>query len=287
MTLKASAAVVSSIAISTMGLIISRTGVSLAGRPLSANLARTSRSVNMPATTPCSSITATAPTSLSIITRIASSTVASTETVAGPSSHHCRRLMTGLVSFLWDCEVMFSPGRESRGMPHARAEVYHREKRRMIASVRWQHGDVEVHQFGAAGVAHAGEINVRALHGIADAFDVEEEEAGLGGMGFDGQGAKAGAIDLLELLLGLFILNSAGDRNWADTSRIGAADADVRDPAHDVVSAERVELGVRRGDQLGLHLGHRDGLVAVVGDDEKNRQNSLLHVARAEDVVLG
>src|ERR1022692_2027963 len=76
-----------------MGLMSSCTGVRLGSRPLRANFASTSRSVNMPATMPCSSMTATAPTCFSNIVRIASSTVACRDTVAGPSSHHFRRLM--------------------------------------------------------------------------------------------------------------------------------------------------------------------------------------------------
>src|SRR5579875_245058 len=99
MTASASLGVVASVAISTMGVISSRTGVVQGSRPLSANLAKTSRSENIPATISCSSTTATAPTALSIIVRMASPTVASKDTVAGPSSHHASKLIYGQDSF--------------------------------------------------------------------------------------------------------------------------------------------------------------------------------------------
>src|SRR5271167_1170125 len=107
MTWSASLGVVSSVAISTMGLIISRTGVVFGSRPLRANLASTSRSVNIPATMPFSSITATAPTCLSIIAWTASSTVPSSGTVAGPSSHHLRRPMSFRAPFEEDVRLCF------------------------------------------------------------------------------------------------------------------------------------------------------------------------------------
>src|SRR5664279_5588407 len=187
MTLKASAAVVSSVAISTMGLISSRTGVVLASRPLRANLARTSRSVNIPATIPCSSMIATAPTSLSNIVLTASCTLASAETMAGPSSHHSRRLITGSGSFSLRLRGYVALRGESRGMQWRSVST---------SRVRGNHGDVEVHHFFSAGVANAGQIDVSALGGVADVRNIEKQEARLGRVGLDGKGAEFGAVDL-------------------------------------------------------------------------------------------
>ena len=57
--------------------------------------------------------------------------------------------------------------------------------RRCIAQV-FLHGDLEVDQLGAFGVADATEVQVRAGERIADVGDVEEHESGLSRMGLDG-----------------------------------------------------------------------------------------------------
>ena len=69
-----------------------------------------------------------------------------------------------------------------------------------------KHGNVEVHHFRAAGVAHAGEVDVRSLHWIADVLNVEKQEARLRGVRLDGEGAEPGTVELVELLLGLLVL---------------------------------------------------------------------------------
>ena len=84
---------------------------------------------------------------------------------------------------------------------------------------------------------------MRSLYRIAYAIDVEEEESGLRGMRFDCVGAESRAINFRSLLLCLLVLIATGNREWRGASRISAADVNVRNPAHDVVGGERIELG--------------------------------------------
>ena len=55
---------------------------------------------------------------------------------------------------------------------------------------------------------------MRPLRGVAHVLNIEEEEARLGGVRFDRKSAELGAVEFVELLLGLLVLVAAGEWEW-------------------------------------------------------------------------
>src|ERR1039457_4927975 len=96
---------------------------------------------------------------------------------------------------------------------------------RLIAAcrVRGDYGNVEVHHFISAGIAHSGEIDMRSRRRVANILNIEKQEPRLGGVRLGRESAELGAVDFVELLLGLLVLVAEGNRNATRMSWIGAA----------------------------------------------------------------
>ena len=57
----------------------------------------------------------------------------------------------------------------------------------------------------------------------------------------------------------------------------------MREPAHQIIHGRGEQLAAIFGIQLGLHADERDGLIAVIRDDEEDRHVTVVAVVDAED----
>jgi len=91
-------------------------------------------------------------------------------------------------------------------------------------------------------------------------------------VGLDGFRCELGRLDLIHLLL----RNAAFHlmREWERIVGVGFR-LWVREAAIEILSADGRELRALSGGQRDLHVHDRDGLVAVVGYDEKDWQESV------------
>lgn len=134
--------------------------------------------------------------------------------------------------------------------------------------------NLKVHQLSTLGVVDAFYVDVGADEGCVDAFHVEEEKSRLRSVGLDGFGGKLRRLDLVAFFLGngalhFFLRDGKGQRSVSVGAGIG-------DAAVDIVWRGRGELIAVGGGERDLHVGDRDGLRAVVGDDEEDGKEPVL-----------
>src|ERR1700722_18317825 len=127
--------------------------------------------------------------------------------------------------------------------------------------------DFKIHQFVAFCVSHPGEIEVCARQGHGNARDIKEQESGLRAMRLDGLGNKLGILDLLYGLLAHAALHFLRGK-W-NRITVGAGGRPSQPPGNVIVGGGR-KFGTACCDQLRLHAGKLDGLVAVICHRHKN-----------------
>ena len=131
----------------------------------------------------------------------------------------------------------------------------------------------EIHQLGAFGIGNAGDVDVGAGEGRGDVFHIEEEESGLRVVRLDGFRGESRGFDFVAFFFaeGAFHL-FLRDGKWQGRVGVGAG---IGDAAVDVFGRSGGEFGVVGGDEFHVDVGDGDGLVAVVGHDEEDGQESV------------
>jgi len=104
----------------------------------------------------------------------------------------------------------------------------------------------------------------------------------LRGVGFDRFGGKLRTVELVHLFAVERALHAVGQRQRAGTSR----GLRVGEAAIQIIVAERRELGVIGGDQGDVHVGNRNRLVAIIGDDKENGKESVVGEVDGKDFCL-
>ena len=122
-----------------------------------------------------------------------------------------------------------------------------------------------------------------AFQGRGDVFDVEEEESGLRGVGLDCFGGELRGFDFVAVFLAdgafyFFLRDGNGDG-----MRVGMG---IAEAAEDIFGSDGRELGAAGRGQCDLHVGDGEGLVAVIGDDEKDGEESVLVKVHGEYFCL-
>jgi len=142
------------------------------------------------------------------------------------------------------------------------------------------HLNFEVHQLAAFGVVDAGDVEVCALQGRVDVFDVEEEKSGLCGAGFDGAGGELGGFDLVAFFLAErafhFFLRDGERKGMGVGVRIAQA-------PEDVFGSDGGKFGAAGGGEGDLHVGDGEWLVTVIGDDEEDGEQTVILEVDGED----
>ena len=92
-------------------------------------------------------------------------------------------------------------------------------------------------------------------------------------MRFDGAGGELRGFDFFHLLLrdATFHLAREWKRNIGTGLGLRVGEATI-----EIVRIDGCELGAIAGDQLDSHIDDGDGLIAIVGDDEKDGQESVI-----------
>lgn len=117
---------------------------------------------------------------------------------------------------------------------------------------------------------------MRASQRRGDFADVEEHKSGLGGVGLDGLGGELGGFDLVHF----FFAEGPFDFFAWDGKRQGIrfginVGLGIGEAACNVFGGDGRELGAANGEG-DLHVGDRNGLGAVIGDDEEDGKESVL-----------
>jgi len=118
--------------------------------------------------------------------------------------------------------------------------------------------------------------------GVVELLNVVEEEAGEGGVGLDCGGGEA---ELVVVLGDLFVDGVVdGDGDEGNLGALGGLDGE--EAAVDIVFGGGGDLVVVGGDELDAGVVEGEGAVAVVGDDDADREEAVLDVGEAEEGAL-
>ena len=143
--------------------------------------------------------------------------------------------------------------------------------------------DFKVHQLVPFGVAHACEVEVRAGQRHGYARNIEEHESRLRAVRLHRLGLKLGILYFLIGLLAQPALHFLGGKRNGITVGVGRRPGK---PPRDVLLARGRKLGAVYRDQLRFHAGQLDRLVAIIGDDDEDGQETDLAVLDGKDVCL-
>ena len=135
----------------------------------------------------------------------------------------------------------------------------------------------------AVGVFEFAEVEDCAFEGVGEAADVVEEEAGLGGVGFDDEGL---VLELVEVLFNILVTGFGLEVDgWegAGEGDFGALFVVEADEAFDVFGFGGLDAISLGGDEDDACVAEGDGLVAEVGDDEADGDDAVGEVVDAEE----
>ena len=145
-------------------------------------------------------------------------------------------------------------------------------------------GDGEGEEFLLAvdGVDHFDvELSVREGW-LVEILDVVEKIAGEGGMRLNAGGFEAEVLIILHDFLVHVVMNRDGNDGNLGATRL----LEIEEAAVDVVLGGRWDLVVVGRDELHTGLIEGEGVVAVVGDDDADGQQTVLNVLEAEEGAL-
>lgn len=147
-----------------------------------------------------------------------------------------------------------------------------------------EHGNFEVHQLCALGIIDTGNVDMCAGEWRRNVVDIKKEKSRLRAARLDRSRGEHRPFNfvfffLTDCAFHFFV------RDWKWNRRIGAGFW-IRQPAVDVVRRSGGQLGIVCRGQSYLHVGNRDRLSAVVGDNEKNRQESVLMKVNGENLCF-
>lgn len=128
------------------------------------------------------------------------------------------------------------------------------------------------------------DVDLGALEGrIVEVFDVIEEVTGNCGMRGDRGGLKAEVLIVLGDLLvdGRMVNGERDQRDFASLGVFGGEEAAV-----DVVEGSGGKLVVIRGDELHPGFVEIEGRVAVVSDDDADRDEGVPDVRKSKEVAI-
>src|SRR5208337_2449944 len=130
------------------------------------------------------------------------------------------------------------------------------------------HRDFEIHQLIAFRVAHPHEVEAGAGQRIRNVSDIEKQETPHRGVRFDRLCAKLSLLNFVPCLAAHAALDLfSRQRNRQGIRPVIARR--MRESAHEIVGSRGIKLAAIFGIQLRLHADERDGLIAVIRDDEE------------------
>ena len=135
------------------------------------------------------------------------------------------------------------------------------------------------------GVVDSGDEEARALGGIVEVADIEEEEALLRGMRLNGLGGEGCVLENVAIILreSAMGLVASGQREGDLILGAGARGSDVAEGAAQIVERIGSSLGAVAGDELEAGIAENDGLIAVIGEDDEDGQDGVLEHLGMED----
>lgn len=153
----------------------------------------------------------------------------------------------------------------------------------MSAYLLFSKRDFEIHQFVPFRVVHSSNVEPRTREGSGNIFDVEKEKSRLRRMRFDGSRRELCRLDFIPIFfthpsLRFFLRNRK--RDWMSVClRITQA-------TNKIIEAGWSQLISAAGNQSDLNVADGNGLIAIVGNNKKNRQVSVILEIDGENLRL-